>query len=132
MTDPLALLATYLLAVIALARATRLVVHDPYPPIQALRTRWVGYQAMRDYDPTTQGERTGAAYGWGSLVTCPFCAAPYITAVALATAVWADVWDPDLGTLRGWWLLAAVWASVSYLAAMVVLRDEPPAEHDHE
>lgn len=125
MTHPLALLAAYLLGVVAVGRATRLVVHDPYPPIQAVRTWWVGKQAQRDWDTTLQQERTGPAYGWGSLVECPFCAAPYITAVTLAVAIWGDVWTPDLTTVGGWWLVLAVWASVSYLAAMLVLRDEP-------
>lgn len=122
------LLAAYLLAVVAVARATRLVVHDPYPPVQVLRLRWIDYQANRDWDPVAQHERTGLRYGWGSLVTCPFCAAPYITAVTLAVAIAGDVWEPDLHTLGGWWLVLAVWASISYLAAMLVLRDEPPQD----
>jgi hypothetical protein len=28
----------------------------------------------------------------------------------------------------GWWWLVNVWAAVSYVAAMIVVRDEPPAE----
>lgn len=131
MTDPLALLAAFLLVTVGVARATRLVVHDPYPPVQALRLRWITWQATRDWDAAAQRERTGVLHGWGSLVECPFCASPYIAAVALGTGVWADVWSPDLSTLAGWWLLLAAWATVSYLAAMIVLRDEPPAEHDH-
>lgn len=124
-THPLALLAAFLLAVVAVARATRLVVHDPYPPVQAVRMRWITWQANRDWDPVLQQERTGVAHGWGSLVECPFCAAPYITAVTMAVAIWADVWEPDLGSLAGWWWVLAVWATISYLAAILVLRDEP-------
>lgn len=126
MTDPLALLAAFLLAVVAVARATRLVVHDPWPPVQAARLWWVSYQANRDWNPASQRERTGPGYGWGSLVTCPFCASPYIAAVTLAVGIAGDVWSPDLGSLGGWWLVLAVWASLSYLSSMLVLRDEPP------
>lgn len=128
MTDPLALLAVFLLTVIAVARATRLVVHDPWPPIQALRVWFVAWQETRDHHAGDTGYLGDMAHGWAKLVTCPFCASPYIAAVTLAAGVWADVWSPGLDTLRGWWLLLAVWASVSYLAAMLVLRDEPPEE----
>ena len=129
MTDPLQLLAAFLLAVVGVARATRLLIHDGYPPTAALR-RWWWNQTVA---------KGGWRDSWHLLLVgrepdesgCPFCAAPYIAAVALGTAVWADVLPLDLGTLAGWWWLLAVWASVSYLAAMLVLRDEPPAEHDH-
>lgn len=113
-THPLALLVAFLLAVIGTARVTRLIVHDSYPPIERLRIGFLRWAS-----------RTPRRGPWSPLMTCPFCAAPYIAAVVLAAAVLADVWSPDLGTVNGWWWLLAVWASVSYLAAMLVVRDEP-------
>lgn len=122
--EALTLLAAFLLAVIGVARATRLLIHDAYPPTRALRRWWWNQTAGKG----------GWRAGWALVLVdpddpdgsgCPFCAAPYLTAVALAVAIAGDVWSPDLGTLGGWWWILAVWASISYLAAMVVLRDEP-------
>ena len=113
----LTLLAAYVLAVIATARAVRLVVHDAYPPAVAVRTWWLNHTEVHG----------GWRAEWAPLVTCPFCCAPYIAAVVQAVAMGAGIWSPGWSLAGAWWALA-VWASLSYLAAMVVLRDEPPAE----
>lgn len=118
MTDPLALLAAFLLAVIGVARAVRLIVHDAYPPAEAFRAWWLNRTEVKG----------GWRASWAPLVTCPFCAAPYVAAVTVALAVAGGVWSPDLTTGAGWWWALAVWASVSYLSAMLVLRDEPPED----
>lgn len=135
MTAALTLAVAYALGVVGVARAVRLITSDAYPPMQVLRDRWVVWQANRDIeqDPlavNAGAERTGLGHGWGPLLTCPFCCAPYVTAAALAVTVWAGVWSPDLHTLAGWWWTCSVWASVSYLAAMIVVRDEPPPVYD--
>lgn len=109
----LELVAAFTLGVVAAARATRLVTSDKYPPAMWVRARWIRL--------TNDGP-------WAALVECPFCASPYIVAVTLAVAVAGGVWSPDLGTVAGWWWVLAVWAAGSYLAAMLVVRDEPPAE----
>jgi hypothetical protein len=124
----LTLLAAYVLGVVGVARATRLVVFDPYPPIAALRLRYITWQESRDWDDAAMRERTGPAHGWAGLVTCQYCFAPYPAAVALALAILGDLWEPDLTTLGGWWLTLAVWASGSYLAAVFVSYDEPASD----
>lgn len=108
-TDPLTLAAAFALGVIATARAVRLIVFDDFPPVAALRAGWLNL--------TRHGR-------WSALVTCPFCLAPYAAAGNLA---WALLTDLDTGTPVGaaWWVVN-VWAAVSYLAPMLVLRDEPP------
>lgn len=111
--DPLRLAAAFVVGTIAVARATRLVVHDQYPPAKWVRDWWI---------------RVTHDGAWAVLAECPFCASPYIAAVTLAVAVAGGVWRPELDTLAGWWWVLAVWAAVSYLAAMIVLRDEPPEE----
>lgn len=128
-----ALLVAYVVGVVALARAVRLVTSDTWPPIARARERWKRLTAVRDpqgtvlMDPDSEPAYSEPLAGpWTPLFTCPFCFAPYPAAAAVATAIWAGVWTPDLGTLAGWWWLLAVWASGSYAAAMVVLRDEPP------
>lgn len=114
MTRYLPLALAYVLGVLAVARATRLLTSDAYPPAEALRTRW-----------TTWTARTRRRRGWAPLLTCPFCAAPYLTAVALTWVIAAGIWSPDLTSWAGWWWVGVVWASASYLAAMIVVRDEP-------
>lgn len=112
--NALTLLVAYVLAVIATARLTRLVVHDSWPPMLKARLAFLTWAGQ-----TEPRER------WSDIATCPFCAAPWLSIPVLAVAVAADVWTPDLSTVAGWWWLLAVWASLSYLAAMWVVRDEP-------
>ena len=92
-----------LIGVLAVARAARLVVFDDYPPMVWLRRRW--YVLVGDSD-------------WKKLVDCAFCAAPYLAAADIA---WA--WVSDFHWT--WWLVNG-WAALSYVAAIVVARDEPP------
>lgn len=130
-TDPLALLVAFILGTIGIARAVRLITSDAYPPMQVIRDRWEVWQSSRDTDDDAMALRYGITHGWGPLLTCPFCCAPYVTAFAVALTHWAGIWAPDLGTLAGWWWTLAVWAAVSYLAACFVVRDEPePIEVD--
>lgn len=119
--------AAFLLGVIAIARATRLVTADDWPPIAWVRDRWELATAYRDGEGKPLRDNRGDLVPgpWTKLLTCPFCFAPYPTAVALAAAIWADIWTPDLTTFGGWWWTFAVWAAASYLAAMLVVRDEP-------
>ena len=109
-TDPLTLLAAVVLGTIAVARSVRLVVHDAYPPMEWIRDRWLAWAGQH-------------APGWASWLTCPFCFAPYAAAVNLGWALWSGLsWDSNWGA--AWWVVNT-WAAVSYLAAMLVLRDEP-------
>jgi hypothetical protein len=114
--------------VLGVARAVRLVTSDDWPPTKAIRDWWVVRTAARGEDgiPLFQEDGEPVPGPWTKLLTCPFCFAPYPTAVALAAAIWAGVWSPELDTLVGWWWVLAVWAAGSYAAAMVVVRDEPP------
>lgn len=109
--------AALILGTLATARATRLAVHDGWPPAVAVRLRWLTWAAQ-----TPRRQR------WADLLDCPFCFAPYAAAVTLTVAIAAGVWTPDLTTVAGWWWTLAVWASTSYAAAMIVVRDTPPEE----
>lgn len=110
-TDPLTLAAAAVLSVLAVARVTRLVVFDDYPPVVYLRQRYrqlVGYGA------------------WEGLVTCPFCFAPW---AMLASVLWAWFGGLDPSSWSGglWWL-GHLWFGLAYAASMVVVRDEPPED----
>lgn len=113
---------------IAVARATRLITSDAYPPARALRVWWWNQTAGKG----------GWRAGWAMLLVdpddpegsgCPFCFAPYAAALDLGWALWAGApAGGGWGTWAGWWWAVNVWAAGSYLAAMLVARDEPPAE----
>jgi hypothetical protein len=106
-SSPWLLLVAAVVSVLAVARFTRLLVHDDFPPALWLR------QAYTDAVPEQ----------WAGLVTCPFCLAPWLELVSL---LWAWFGGLDLTTLAGalWWL-THTWFALSYLAAMVVVRDQP-------
>lgn len=118
MTDPLTLLAAVVVGTVAVARATRLVTSDAYPPVQALRMWWINATEVRGNGTWREG--------WSPLATCPFCFAPYAAAVNLTWALLAGLeWGPWWSS--AWWVVN-LWAAVSYLAAMIVVRDEPPED----
>ena len=109
MSNPLLLTAAFVLGVIAVGRAARLLTHDDFPPAVAVRRWWLLH--------------TGK---WGGLFECPFCMAPYLAAGNLAWIAVAGV-EPDGFWSWSWWLVN-LWAAASYLAAIVVLYDEPPED----
>lgn len=102
----------FILAVLASARFTRLVVADDWPPVEWLRFRY----------------RKAVGFGdWEELVKCPFCFAPWAVLVDLAWAWWSGL-DGYSSVWAALWWAANLWFSGAYLAAMTVTRDEPPAE----
>jgi hypothetical protein len=87
---------------LGVARMARLVVFDEYPPMKWVRVRWHVLTGESD---------------WKKLMECAFCCAPYLAAGDMAWAWFSDFhWS--------WWVFN-VWLSVSYVAAMIVARDEP-------
>jgi hypothetical protein len=94
------MVAAALIGVVSVARLTRLITQDSYPPVAWLRSKW---QAI-----THDGD-------WSELATCPYCAAPYIAAVVLAWGLLTDF-------QTAWWVVNG-WLAASYLASMVVVRD---------
>lgn len=122
-TEPWTLVFALFLGVIAVGRATRLAVHDHYPPAMAVRRWWFNQTVAKD----------DWRAGWALLLTnrdgeggCPFCFAPYAAAVNLT---WFLVSGADGGVDAGvwaaaWWAVNA-WAAIAYLAAILVVFDEP-------
>ena len=100
-------LAAIAVGVLGAGRLTRLLVHDSYPPAQRLRQWWTARTWDKEKDE---------AGPWGLLVTCHWCASPYVFALVLASA-----WATSLHW--AWWLFWG-WLAGSYLVAMVVERDE--------
>ena len=92
-----------LVGIVSVARLTRLLKQDTYPPVAAIRAFWIRFTAKHEWE------------GWGDLATCPFCAAPWIM---LVIGGWGYLTNFQLA----WWIVN-VWLAASYLAAMVVVRD---------
>jgi hypothetical protein len=93
----------FLVGIVAVGRAARLLVFDDFPPTRALREAYV----------------RKAGESWGTLMLCPFCIAPYLVAGDLAWYLLADGW-----WYSAWWVVN-IWAAVAYLGAILVAYDEP-------
>ena len=101
---PLEWIAAVLVGVVSVARTARLLVFDDFPPMVWLRVRILALFKENS--------------SWSGLIECPFCLAPYLTAGMM---LWA--WASHLHWT--WWVINGWWAA-SYVAAMVVARDEQP------
>lgn len=87
--------------VLSAARLTRLLVADEFPPVVWFRIKW------------DEATKDGS---WSKLVHCPWCAAPYFSAIVLAWALLSGLhWT--------WWVFNG-WLAGAYLASMVVFHDE--------
>lgn len=96
------LIAAVLVAVLGTGRLTRVIVHDDFPPSVWARIKW---------DSLT---RDGS---WSKLAHCWWCATPWIMAICIAWGYFSSLhWS--------WWLFWG-WLGLSYLAAIVIARDEP-------
>ena len=96
------LIAASLTAILGVARLTRLIAEDDWPPADWFRNKWI---TAFNTSP------------WAGLVLCPFCVAPYIAAASLAWAIATDL-QP------AWWIIHG-WLALAYLAAITVARDLP-------
>jgi hypothetical protein len=104
--QPVVLLAAAIVAVLATARFTRLIVDDSYPPVQWLTEKFVRKVPEK----------------WGVLVECPWCVSPYIAAI-IAGWGWAS------GLHWSWWFVNTV-AALSWLAGFMSMRDVPEDQRE--
>lgn len=100
--QPLVMIAAFVVGALAVARITRLIVDDEFPPVLHV-TDWY---------------RLHVSQPWEKLVECPWCVSPYI---ALIDIIWA--WTSGLHW--SWWL-GNVWAAVAWIAGWLTVRDIPP------
>lgn len=97
--------ALAIIGVLSVARITRLVTHDTWPPMEWARPKIA--------------ERLK---GWAELVVCPFCAAPYLMAGQIA---WFLLLYPHHEAFVWGWVLPNLWWAASYVSAIVVAYDQP-------
>lgn len=105
---PFALL-TIVVGVLSAARVTRLLVDDDFPPVARFR-----YWAADKLGPV-----------WSAVLDCSFCIAPYVAFPAVAWGATLVAFPDWTFNEWAWWLVNS-WAALSYLLAMVNVRDLPP------
>lgn len=105
--SPWLIVAAVLVAVVGVGRVTRLVTFDDYPPTVAIRSWW---------------NRITTGNGWGKLLYCLWCFSPWAMLVCLGWFFAGLFWVQWL--LIAWWIFWG-WMALSYLAAILVRRDEP-------
>ena len=88
------------------ARLSRVITYDSWPPTVWLRNKWVGLTA---------------GSGWDKLLTCIWCFTPWIVGAAMLW-FWAGLYVPWI--MVAWWVLWG-WLALSYIASIVIARDEP-------
>lgn len=97
-----------IVAILSAGRTARLIGFDEYPPMVYLRNKW--------------DDRFGDE-GWGKLIHCPFCSAPYLLA---GITLWAWLAFSHGGDVAQniWWVANGVWG-LSYLSSILVAYDQP-------
>lgn len=101
MTLILTITGACIVGALSAGRIARLISQDSFPPSAWLRIKW------DDWTEDTQ---------WNVLLHCHWCLTPYIVA---ALGAWA--WLSDFHV--SWWMFN-LWLAVSYLAAIIVEKDE--------
>jgi hypothetical protein len=102
------IIAAVVVGILSVARLTRLLTVDTWPPVVALRDWWDSKTSVVEDGEEREGP-------WYALVSCPYCAAPWLTIPILAWAVLSD-------THWTWWLFNG-WLAVAYIAAIIVVKD---------
>ena len=107
--NPVLLFLALATAVLGVGRLTRVIVHDPFPPAIQVRMAWD--RLVGDDSP------------WSKLFHCWWCMSFWITMFCIGWFM--------LGQIDGWAWVNVLWwivwggLSISYLAAIVIARDEP-------
>lgn len=100
-----------LTGILGVARLTRIVVYDDFPPAIWLR---MTVERLLDRGPY--------ARAWSKIVTCWWCLAPWLALVCILW--WMFLVPLHPAWLYAWW---AWWGMLAggYVATMVIVRDTP-------
>lgn len=104
-TLPLMLLMIAI-AVLGVARVTRVLVYDEFPPTMWIREMWL---------------RLTRENAWAKLWFCWWCMSVWIAALCVG---WWIAGLYVLWAAWSWWIFWGIFA-LAYLAPMVIVRDEP-------
>lgn len=100
-----------LTGLLGVARLTRIVVYDDFPPAVWFRT-WVVHAL----------DRGPYARAWSKIVTCWWCLSPWLALVCILW--WTFLIPVHPFFMYAWW---AWWGMLAggYVATMVIVRDTP-------
>lgn len=98
-----------IVGIVGVARLTRVIVYDDFPPSVWWRMHWAAW--------TKDGP-------WAKLFLCWWCLSFW---VALGCIAWFLLIDVHPFFLWSWWIFWGALAG-SYLATMLIVRDEPKDE----
>lgn len=101
-----------LIGVLSVARLTRLVTQDTYPPVAWLRGKW---DQINEKTVTRDGATFKIPGPWTDMLHCPYCFSTWAAIPVLAWALLSDL-SP------AWWIVNG-WLAGIYVAAMIVVRD---------
>lgn len=93
--------AAVIVGIVSAARLTRLSTQDSFPPAVWWRMKW---------------ETLTADGPWSPLAFCHWCVAPWMTLLVLVTGLLSEFHV-------AWWFVNG-WLAASYVASMIVERDE--------
>lgn len=100
------LLVAVPILVLGAGRLTRVIYFDAFPPTAWLRSKWDLLTEKSD---------------WNLLMHCPWCLSHWVIAGGLAWFALGFAW-PILWPI---WYVFFGWFALSYLTAMIIVRDEP-------
>lgn len=104
--------------ILGVARLTRIIVFDDYPPAVWWRVKWTDW---------TENAPGAGPYRkmWVKMFTCWWCLSPWIALVCILW--WMFLVPLHPAWLYAWW---AWWGMLAagYVATMVIVRDTPPEQ----
>lgn len=109
--NPYLAVLAIIVAIVGVARLTRVIVYDDFPPAMWWRERWVEW---------TKGGP------WAKLFLCWWCLSSWIALVCIA---WFLLTDLHPIFLYSWWIVWGMLA-LGYTATMLIVRDEPNSNNE--
>lgn len=106
--DHFTLVAAVIVGILSVGRTARLLGFDEYPPMEWLRDKW---------------DSKYGTEGWGKLIHCPFCSAPYLAAGMLLWFTFSYAYGGDVAVIL-WWVINGWWG-LSYVSSILVAYDQP-------
>jgi hypothetical protein len=97
-----------IIGIVSVARVTRLITHDTWPPVENHFRPWM----------------TGKLRSWAELVVCPFCVSLYLMLGQMAWWWLLHEHGSHDAFVYGW-LIPNLWPAAAYAAAIIVAYDQP-------